>query len=143
MSSNESGTKLDISQRYISRRSQLYNFSICPFFTLQLNVRFGSFADLQSARPKVRFSDLPLIFVPHVKLEFLPWVGRSPMPDLGGHSKNIKNIHTGPSLRLNGSQNASGGPPPTHLLFKTRIDYPKPDHLNVYVGTANLVVTYW
>jgi hypothetical protein len=56
---------------------------------LTLNIRFGSFADLKSARSKVRFSDLLLIFVPHVKLEFLPLVGRPPMPDLDGHPKNF------------------------------------------------------
>ena len=44
MSSNKCGPKLDISQRYISRRSQTCIFSVSPFFTLHENVRFGSIA---------------------------------------------------------------------------------------------------
>jgi len=47
MSSNECEPKLEISQRYISRRSQTCIFSVSPFFTLHENVRFGSEEDVK------------------------------------------------------------------------------------------------
>jgi len=50
MSSNECGPKLEFSWRIISRRSQLYIFSVSPFFTLHENVRFGSKADVPIVR---------------------------------------------------------------------------------------------